>query len=279
MEKIIDYTLMKYGTYELSLGSLILSFFIFVGARFIIFSVNKVLTGYLQNKNIDYGRSYAIRTIIKYIIYTLALILILKTFGVQISVLLLGSAGLLVGIGLGLQHTFSDFLSGIILLVEGNIEVGDVMDIDGIIGQVTRIGLRTCSIKTREDFTIIIPNSKLVQQSTINWTHNDSPSRFEITFGVSYTSDIEFVEKTVLDVVKRDPDIVPEPPPSVQLIDFGESSVDFRLLFYSDNFFWIEKVKSNIRKGLFKEFKIKGIEFPFPQRDIWIKEYKKVNEL
>lgn len=264
--------MLKYGSYQLTLGSLILSVMIFIGARLIIFTINKILKTYLQNKNVDYGRSYAIRTIIKYIIYTIAILLILKTFGAQLSVLLLGSAGLLVGIGLGLQHTFSDFLSGIILLVEGNIEIGDVMDIDGIIGQVTRIGLRTCSIKTREDFTIIIPNSKLVQQSTINWTHNDAPSRFEILFGVSYKSDIDLVEKIALMVVKKDPDVVPEPVPSVQLINFGESSVDFRLLFYSDNFFWIEKVKSNIRKNLFKEFRKQGVEIPYPQRDIWIKE-------
>jgi small-conductance mechanosensitive channel len=274
MDSIMEYVLFKYGNYQLTFGSLIISIGIFFLAKFFLFFINKVLKSYFQNKNVDFGRSYAIRTMVKYIIYTIALLLILNALGAHLSVLLLGSAGLLVGIGFGLQHTFSDFLSGIILLVEGNIEVGDVMDINGIIGQVTRIGLRTCSVKTREDFTIIIPNSNLVQQSTINWTHNKVPSRFEIKFGVSYNSDIDLVEKTALEVIKRDPDVVMMPPPSVQLIDFGESSVDFRVLFFSDNFFYIERVKSNIRKKLFKEFKHRGIEIPFPQRDIWIKEDK-----
>jgi small-conductance mechanosensitive channel len=167
MEKILDFALIKYGTFKLTVGSLFVIILIFVFARLFIFTINKILKRYLQKKNIDYGRSYAVRTIFKYLVYIIAAILILKTLGVQLSVLLLGSAGLLVGIGIGLQQTFSDFISGIILLVEGNIEVGDIMDIDGIIGQVTRIGLRNCSVKTREDFTIIIPNSKLVGHSTI----------------------------------------------------------------------------------------------------------------
>jgi small-conductance mechanosensitive channel len=274
MEKILDFALIKYGTFKLTVGSLFVIILIFVFARLFIFSINKILKRYLQRKNIDYGRSYAVRTIFKYLVYIIAAILILKTLGVQLSVLLLGSAGLLVGIGIGLQQTFSDFISGIILLVEGNIEVGDIMDIDGIIGQVTRIGLRNCSVKTREDFTIIIPNSKLVGHSTINWTHNESPSRFAIDFGVSYDSDIDKVERIALDIVKKDEDVVAYPVPSVQLVNFGESSVDFKLLFFSDEFFYIERVKSNIRKMLFKALKNNGIEIPYPQRDIRIKETK-----
>ncbi|HMP29608.1 MAG TPA: mechanosensitive ion channel, partial [Saprospiraceae bacterium] len=136
MENFLEYTLFKYGTYELTLSSLIVSILIFISARLIIYSTNRVLKSYLQSKNVDYGRSYSIRTMVKYVIYTIAFLFILNTFGAKLSVLLLGSAGLLVGIGFGLQHTFADFLSGIILLIEGNISVGDVMDINGIIGQV-----------------------------------------------------------------------------------------------------------------------------------------------
>ncbi len=197
--------------------------------------------------------------------------MILKTFGAQLSVLLLGSAGLLVGIGFGIQKTFHDFLSGIILLIEGDVEVGDIVVIDGMVGVIQRIGLRTSKVKTRDMVSIIVPNSNLVTNLVTNWSHTQSPARFEVDFSVSYNSDIDLVENVVLTTISNVKDVLERPASSLFLIDYGDSALLFKLYFFSDEFFYIEKVKSDIRKALFKAFNQNNIEIPYPQRDVWIK--------
>lgn len=272
MIEILSYSIFQYGTFNLTVGSIILALIIFFLTKVLVYIINSViLKRYFKKRDIDFGRSYAIRSIIKYVIYFLSIILIMKIFGAQLSVLLLGSAGLLVGIGFGLQNTFNDFLSGLILLVEGNVEVGDIVVIDGMVGVIQKIGLRTSQVKTRDMISIIIPNSKLVGQNVTNWSHNQSPARFQIDFGVSYNSDIDQVEKVVLDTINKSEDVLEKPGAMLQLLNFGESSVDFRLYFFSDEFFYIEKVKSNLRKEIFKELKRHKIEIPYPQRDVWVK--------
>jgi len=270
--KVFDLTSLAYGSYLLTLCSLILMHyvFIFIGAGFFIFTINKILKSYLQNKNVDNGRSYIIRTIIHYITYTITFILVLKSLDAQVAVQLLGSAGLLVGIGLCLQHTFLDFLHRLILWVKGNIEKEDGMDIDDNINQVTIISSRTCSIKTKEYFTIITHNSKLLKQH-INRNHNNALLIFEKLFGISYKSYIDPVQKITHKEIKKDADVVLNPASAFQLINFGASLFNFGQMFCSDNLFRIEKVKSIKRKNIFKELRIKGVEISRLQRDIWLK--------
>ena len=272
MEELLKYQLFTFKDISVTVGGIILAVIIWFAARVGIYVINRILLKrYFERRKIDFGRSYAIRTIVKYIIYFLAIVFIMKSFGLQLSVILLGSAGLLVGIGLGLQNTFNDLLSGFILLIEGEVEVGDVVVIDGIVGVVQRIGLRTSNVKTRDMVSIIIPNSRLVGNNVTNWSHNDSPARFQINFGVAYNSDIDFVEKLALDTINKSPDVLDRPMAPVHLANYGDSSVDFIIHFFSDEFFHIEKVKSDLRKALFKAFRENNVEIPFPQRDIWFK--------
>lgn len=272
MKEILSYSIFKYGTFDLTIGGVFLAIGIYFITRFVIFLINRVfLKRYFKRKKIDYGRSYAIRAIIRYVLYFISFILILKVFGAQLSVLLLGSAGLLVGIGFGLQNTFNDLLSGFILLIEGEIEVGDIVVIEGMVGVIQRIGLRTSNVKTRDMVSIIIPNSVLVGNNVTNWSHNEAPARFQIDFGVSYNSDIDKVEKIVLHTINQSPDVLELPAASIHLTNYGDSSVDFRLYFFSDEFFHIEKVKSDLRKDIYKAFAHFNIEIPFPQRDVWVK--------
>ena len=272
MKEFFNYSIIKYGSFNLTVASIITAIAIMFIARVLVFLINGIfLRNYFKRRDIDYGRSYAVRTIIKYIIYFIAILLIFNSFGFKLSVLMLGSAGLLVGIGFGLQNTFNDLLSGIILLIEGDIEVGDIVVIDGMVGVIQKIGLRTSSVKTRDLISIIIPNSKLVGQNVTNWSHSDSTARFQIDFGVSYSSDIDYVEKIVLETANLNQDVLEKPPAQLQLINYGESSLDFRLYFFSDEFFYIEKVKSDLRKSIFKALRSNKIEIPFPQRDVWFK--------
>ncbi len=220
----------------------------------------------------DSGRQVAVFQIIKYLIYVFALLVILKGLGIGLTGLMVGSGALLVGIGFGLQQIFNDFLSGIILLFEGGVSVGDALDVNGLFATVHRIGLRTTEVITRDDVMIIIPNSILVSNSVTNWSHNKRPARFDIDVGVSYKSDIDEVERLLLECANEQPSIRKSPAPTVQLMSYGESSVDFKLYFFSREFILIEKVKSDARKRVFKKLREHGVEIPFPQRDVWMKE-------
>lgn len=256
----------------MNLIKLISATLILIGARILIaFIFSTFLKRFFKKRSVDIGRRYAIEQFLKYIIYTLALLAALQAVGVQFSVLLGGAAALLVGIGLGLQQTFNDLISGVILLGEGTVEVGDIVKVDGIVGKVTSIGIRTSKVETRDEISIIIPNSKLVVDNVVNWSHNESPTRFNVGVGVSYESDIQLVTKLLLQAAEEHPDILKEPTPKVQFKDFGSSSLDFELLFYSTAYLRIEFIKSELRYRIMELFRTNKIEIPFPQRDLWIR--------
>jgi small-conductance mechanosensitive channel len=270
--EILEFNFINVGGYHLNLIKLISATLILIGARILIaFIFSTFLKRFFKKRSVDIGRRYAIEQFLKYIIYTLALLAALQAVGVQFSVLLGGAAALLVGIGLGLQQTFNDLISGVILLGEGTVEVGDIVKVDGIVGKVTSIGIRTSKVETRDEISIIIPNSKLVVDNVVNWSHNESPTRFNVGVGVSYESDIQLVTKLLLQAAEEHPDILKEPTPKVQFKDFGSSSLDFELLFYSTAYLRIEFIKSELRYRIMELFRTNKIEIPFPQRDLWIR--------
>ncbi|MEM1122094.1 MAG: mechanosensitive ion channel domain-containing protein, partial [Bacteroidota bacterium] len=190
---------------------------------------------------------------------------------INMTVLWGGLAALLVGVGLGLQQTFNDLFSGLVLLFERGIEVGEILEIDGEVGSLKKIGLRTSVIESRDNITIIVPNSKLVVSNVINWTHYDNKVRFRISVGVAYGSDTALVKKILLKTAKAHPNILKRPAPYVRFTDFGNSSLDFELLFFSKKFITIEDIKSDLRFEIDQKFREAGVTIPFPQRDIWIR--------
>ncbi len=197
--------------------------------------------------------------------------MIFQTLGIRVSLLLAGSAALLVGVGLGLQQTFNDLVSGLILLFEGNVRVGDIIEINTLIGRVIAIGVRTSKVETRENVTIIVPNSKFIVDNVINWSHNKKLTRFTITVQASYNSDPGIVRQSLMKSVKQHRDVVDKPAPIVRLQDFGEIGLHFDLLFWTHNIWRIESLKSEIRFSILKDFKENNITIPFPQRDLHIK--------
>jgi small-conductance mechanosensitive channel len=249
---------------------------ILVIARVLIWLINHVLLGrWLRRRKVDIGRRYTILQIARYVIYLVAVLLALQAAGVSISVLVAGSAALLVGLGLGLQQSFNDLISGLIILVEGTIEVGDIVEVDGRVVTVKKIGLRTSVVESRDEISIIIPNSKVILNSVTNWSHNATPTRFQVAVGVAYGSDVEKVTELLLEAAQRHPLVLDEPKPKVEFRDFGNSSLDFVLHFFSNEFFRIEFVKSDIRFFIDELFRKNEIVIPFPQRDIWIRNQGK----
>ena len=175
------------------------------------------------------------------------------------------------GIGLGLQQTFNDVLSGIILLSEKSIKIDDILEIDGDIVKMQSIGLRTSKGLNTDDISIIIPNSLITTNKVINWSHQTKKTRFRIDVGVAYGSDVDLVIKTLEDSAFEHPDTSDRELTEARLVNFGNSSLDFQVLFFSKNIFRINKVKSDIRRIINKKFIENNISIPFPQMDLNLK--------
>jgi small-conductance mechanosensitive channel len=179
---------------------------------------------------------------------------------------LAGSAALLVGIGLGMQQVFSDFVSGIFLLMDGTIKVGDVIEVKDMICKVQEIKFRTTLVTGRDENYIILPNSMLTKNEVVNWTHNKISSRFKIGVGVSYSSDVDLVMKILKEITEQHPMVLKDPAVSVRFQDYGDSALIFAVIFWSDEVYRIENIKSQIRIDIFRAFRDHGVEIPFPQR-------------
>ena len=232
--------------------------------------VKKVIVDRGNFSELERGRRFSVFKLVQYVLWIVVFLLTLEGLGFQITLLLAGSAALLVGIGLGLQEVFKDFVSGIILLFDGTIRVSDVIEVDGVVGRVQEIRLRASELETRDGIVLIIPNSRFITGNVINWTHNRKLTRFTVVVGVAYGSDVEKVRDVLVKCATEHDDVVKTPEPFVFFSDFADSQLTFKLQFYSRSVFKIEFVKSEMRFAIDKAFRANGITIPFPQRDVHI---------
>ena len=272
IEKILNFELLDIGDYILTVNKLLTLFIIIIGTKLLISRLKKIIYKSEKAKNFDKGSLYSLVQIISYLIWLLAIIIILDTLGLKITAILTGSAALLVGVGIGLQQTFNDFVSGVILLIEGATKVGDVLEVDGEVLLMKKIGLRTSVGINRDDIAIIVPNSRITTDKVINWSHQTKTIRFRINIGVSYGSDIALVDKILTETALEHSAVNKKKPVEARFVDFGNSSLNFQLLFYSNHTFRIEKIKSEIRKNILQKFSENSITIPFPQMDVHLKK-------
>ncbi len=252
---------------EFTISKVFESVLVIVIAQLVVWALTHlVLYKVYERRDIDVGSQFAINQLIKYLIYTFAILTSLTVIGINASLLVGGAAALLVGLGLGLQQTFNDFVSGIVLLFERSVAIGDVLEFDDTIGEVQKIGLRSSIVHTRQNVSMVVPNHKFVNENIINWTHYDDSIRFTVNVGVAYSSDTELVSRLLLESVKDNTSVLPAPKPFVRLNDFGSSSLDFTLYYYSKDYMTIEDVKSRIRLKINKLFVENNVSIPFPQR-------------
>lgn len=260
---------MDFGEKSFRVQNLVLMVLIITVARLIIWLIKKMLSNRFRTlKSVDHGRRFAILSITKYFIYCLAFLLLFEAAGVNVTVLIAGSTALFVGLGFGLQNTFNDVVSGIILLFEGTLEIKDIVEVDGTLGRVERIGLRTSTIQTRDDISILVPNSLFVTQKVVNWSHQKKVTRFQLQVGVAYGSDTALVKKILIGVAQGHPEILKDPQPTVLFRDFADSALQFDLIFWSSNTFEAEFTLSDLRFEIDRMFREEGIRIPFPQRDV-----------
>lgn len=272
----IDYIIhsfaLKDGAFDLKISNILIAILVIFIARLVIWMVTQLfLYSYYKRQNVNVGSQYAFNQLLKYVVYTLAVLSAIISLGVNPTLILGGLAALLVGVGLGLQQTFNDFFSGIILLFERSVELGDVLEVDGMVGSVKRIGIRASLVETRDNLTVVVPNSRLVTQNVINWSHFDDKVRFQVEVSVAYGTDTALVKEALLDVAKENPYIIEYPAAFVRLANFGDSGIAFQLHFWSRSFLIIEDVKSDLRLKVDAEFKKRKITIPFPQRDVWMR--------
>ena len=252
--EIINYSLISHGKIDISVFDLLMVVIVFFLTVLIVRIIKRVFKRFVKKGTIDAGSSNSIFQIIRYILWIISIGIMLQIIGVKVTILIAGSAALLVGLGLGIQQIFNDFASGLILLFERNLKVNDIVQLeDDIIGKVLVLGLRTTKIETRDNIIMIIPNSKFTNDNVINWSHTEEKTRFNIVIGVA---------KLIRSI----------PEAFVRFNDFGDSSLDFQLFFWTDFAFEAENIKSDLRFIIDDEFRKNGVQIPFPQTDVHIKK-------
>ena len=277
LNNIIEIEFFQLGKYSLTVGILATVLIIIIFTKLALWILRKIL---FRNKNIkkyEEGNLHSLFQIIKYVIWIITILIILDTLGLKLNILFAGSAALLVGIGLGLQSTFNDFISGIILLFEGSIKVGDILEIDNDVVKIKKISMRTSVAINRDDIITILPNSLITTNKVINWSHQTKKTRFRIKVGVAYVSDVDLVVSILKESAAEYLNDKNASTINVKFLDFGSSSLNFVLLFYSKDIFRIETVKSEIRKVINRNFIKNNITIPYQQIELHVKQnhYKK----
>ena len=226
----------------------------------------------LARTSIDPGLQYAIEVGTGYLIFVLGMVIGLQSVGLNLSSLafLTGIVG--VGVGFGLQNIVNNFVSGLILLVERPVKVGDRVEVGDLIGDIVRIAARSTWVRTNDNVVIIVPNSDFITNRVTNWTANDRRVRIKVPLGVSYSSDPEVVRELLLGIARSQPQVLDDPAPDVIFHGFGDSSLDFELRVWTEDSLRTPLIlKSNLYYAIFRAFAEHGIEIPFPQRDIHVR--------
>ena len=222
----------------------------------------------IATKKLDEERKLKFKSVfsfLNYFVYIIVALITFQNFGINLTGIFAASAALLVGIGLALQTFFQDIISGILILADQTVHVGDIIEIDGKIGRVENIKIRTTRAVTFDNKVLIIPNHKYLTNTLFNWTENGTILRGSVSVGVSYDSDIEKVKEILLDIANSHPHLIKNPPPKVIFKNFGDSALDFTLVFTYNNGFRVNLIESDIRFLVHKKFKENNIEIPFPQ--------------
>lgn len=213
----------------------------------------------------------AISALVSYTIILVGVMVALSAMGVNLTTLAVIAGGLSVGLGFGLQDIINNFISGFILLFERSIGPGDVVRIEGATGVVQRVGIRSVTIRTPDNVELIVPNSHFLTELVTNLTRTENLVRIRVGVGVTYQADPRQVEQALLEAARQHPNVLPEPPPTVQFMDFGDSSLKFDLLVWTDRASRIPSLSSDLRYHIWDALAAHQIEIPFPQQDLHLR--------
>ena len=223
-------------------------------------------------KAMDAGKTFILGRLLTSVVWAVAAMVALSTLGVDLTALWAGSAALLVGVGIGLQGFFNDVVSGFVLLFEGGVAVGNVLDVDGELVRVERIDLRSTRVVTVTGELIVLPNSKVAGEAVTNLTQGDSAMRIRVDVGVAYGSDVELVMRLLAEAMAEQPEVLSTPAPAVFFQDFADSSLNFSVTGWLDDPWDRMGIQSRVRMAIDERFRAHNVTIPFPQRDLHIVE-------
>ena len=207
---------------------------------------------------------------IKYVVYVVVILLTMSAAGINVTVILTASAALFVGLGLALQELFQDIIGGVFIIVDKSLRVGDIVEVNGKVGKVFEIKLRTTRAITRDDKVIIIPNHHFISDIIYNYTQNHKTTREKVSVGVAYGSDVVLVTQLLEQIAAEQKGILKNPKPFVLFEDFGDSALLFSINFFISDSFSDPRIKSAVRYAINTKFQENAITIPFPQRDVHI---------
>jgi small-conductance mechanosensitive channel len=226
----------------------------------------------LAQSGLDRSLQYAIAQVVSNIVLVVGIFVVLENTGIHLAALAVFAGAVGVGLGFGLQNIASNFISGLVILAERPITIGDRVEVAGIAGQVEHIRARSTVIRTNDNIMMIVPNTKFIDSPVTNWTYGDRRVRFRIPVSVAYGSDIAEVRDTLLAVAGENPHTLKEPAPSAFLENFGENAIDFKLVVWSSEMSARpSRYRSDINFAIAAKFREAGIQMPFPQRDLHIR--------
>jgi small-conductance mechanosensitive channel len=224
---------------------------------------------FLVNSGLDRALQYAISQIVSNVVLVVGVLIVLENTGIHLGALTVFAGAVGVGVGFGLQNIASNFISGLVILAERPIAIGDRVEVAGVAGQVQQIRARSTVIRTNDNITMIVPNTKFIDSPVTNWTYGDPRVRFRIPVGVAYGSDIAKVREALLAAGRENPNTLKEPAPSVFLEKFGENAIDFELVVWSSEMSARpRRYRSDLNFAIEQKLREAGIEIPSPQRDL-----------
>jgi|TARA_B110001452_G_scaffold266939_1_gene275140 small-conductance mechanosensitive channel len=253
---------------RIAVWTLLLVILSFVGARLFLKWIRVLLTRNMQEP--DKLKFISFFKFVQYITYIIVGFAVLSASGINVTPFLAASAALLVGLGLALQELFQDVIGGVFIFIDKSLLVGDIVEVDGKVARVLEVTLRTTRAITRDDKIVVIPNHKFISEIIINYTQNHKTTRESVKIGVAYGSDVKKVEALLLQSVSEQRGVLKTPKSFVLFDDFGESALQFSVLFFISDSFSVPKIKSEIRFRIDQLFREQNISIPFPQRDIHI---------
>jgi small-conductance mechanosensitive channel len=275
---IIRYPLLEVGGNKITLFSVLTAVFFFYASVALSKVAERLIGKILKEKtHLDHGVQDSIMRFTRYTVLIVGVLITLDTIGISIKSLAALGAVLMVGIGFGLQNITQNFISGLIILLERPIKIGDLVEVKGVRGKVVEIGARSTLIHTRDDIAIIVPNSQFISEQVINESFSGEKIRLGVNIGVSYGCDPKEVEASLLMVAKDHVKVLKGPVPSVVFQGFGSSSLDFSLMVWVSDLWNHEKITSDLRFAIVEDFRGKGIEIPFTQMDLHIKNPEQIN--
>ena len=257
---------------HLTIGLLLLLAVAFVVTKFLLKWLRHLLTRKMETE--DKLKFSSVFKFTNYVIYLVVVLVTLSAAGIDITLIITASAALFVGLGLALQVLFQDIIGGIMIIVDKSLQVNDIVEVDGKVGKIFEIKLRTTRAITRDDKVVVIPNHKFISDIVFNYTQNHRTTMEKILVGVAYGSDVELVTRILEEVAAEEKLVLKNPKPLVLFNDFGDSALQFSLNFFTDDSFAGPRIKSALRYKINTKFKENNVTIPFPQRDVHIIQQK-----